>query len=125
MSQHWNRNPATKDYVMQANGSPEETDSLTIPAFHRLRTKKLQWLYAPNNRYGSDFHTIQKNRTASDASLFENFAIRALEPLVEDGRAEEIEATVVERARHGVCLQTDIQQASGERESFQIDPIGV
>ena len=113
MAQNWNQNPASGDYVM-VKGAPEQTDSLTIPAYIRLKTKRLTWLYAPDTSYGSDFHLIKKRRTDQNPTLIENVAASALQPIVDDGRAREISVTTTVATRSGVGLETKIADASGQ-----------
>src|SRR4051812_33209127 len=124
MSQHWDRDPKTGDYVM-AGGAPKQTDSLTVPAFVRLKTPRKGWLYAPDDKWGSDFATVKKNRSTVDPGLYESLGTSALAPLIEDGRADQVSCVVVDRDRHGVQLDVKIEQANGEVEQVVLSPIGV
>lgn len=58
--QTWEVDPKTGDYVL-VNGSPKETNSLKMAAYFRMRTRRDQWLYAPDNKYGSKFHQLARN----------------------------------------------------------------
>lgn len=124
MSKQWEINPGTKDYVMES-GSPVETGSLKIPAYFRLKVRRGAWMYAPDSEYGSDLHTIKKNRSSQDASKIEAVAARALQPIADDGRAETIDVSVVEAARHGLGLKIDILDAQGETDSLNLEKIGI
>lgn len=115
--------PKTGDYIL-SKGTPVETDSLTIPAYIRLKVKRTQWLYAPDTDYGSDLYTIKKRRTTEDASFIENIAAGALQPIANDGRASSIEVTTVQVARHGIGLQADIADARGVVERIVLPAIG-
>lgn len=122
MGQNWEIDPVTKDYVMKG-GAPVNTDSLTIPAYIRLSTKRTQWLYAPDTNYGSDFYLIQKRRSTTDASQFENTAARALQPMVDDGRSSGISVTTQVLTRGAVGMEVDITDARGQTEETTLIPI--
>lgn len=122
MGQNWEIDPVIKDYVMEG-GSPKQTDSLKIPAYIRLKTQRSRWLYAPNRDYGSDFHTIQKNLTTSDATLLENTAVRSVRQLVDDGRASGIDIETTQVVRHGVALKLSITDAQNQGSEILLVPI--
>ncbi len=118
----WDLDPATGDYKM-SGGSPVETNELTVPCYIRLKAKRRSWLYAPNENWGSDLHLIKK-RGPSVTTLLENTAARAVKPIVDDGRASELEVTTLQTARNGVGLNCKITDAQGEVEQLQINPVG-
>lgn len=122
MAQSWYIDPVTKDYVMEG-GAPKVTDSLLIPAYIRLKTKRTQWMYAPNTKYGSDIYTVRKNRTTSDASRLERLSANALSPLVDDGRAAEITVETTEVVRHGVALKATVTSAETQEPETMIIPL--
>ena len=122
--QSWNINPTTGDYVMK-NGQPEQTNSLNVPAYFRLKVKRKKWLYAPDTKYGSDFYTIQKRPSDSANQRFENTAVKALQPIVDDGRAIQVEATVTQNVRSGTALDTTIIDATGEVETQTFKSLGL
>lgn len=124
MAQNWEIDPKTGDYVMEG-GAPKQTDSLRIPAYVRLKTPRTQWLYAPDERYGSDFYTIKKRQTTRDASQIETVAANALQPIADDGRARSIEVEATQVARHGVGLETKIVEASGRLDNLSLPSLGV
>ena len=124
MLQSWEIDPSTGDYIIQ-NGVPVPSSSLDYPAYYRVKTPRLQWLYAPDTKYGSDFNTIQKNLTTKPPVLIENVAARALQPMVDDGRATNVDVTVTQLARSGVSLQLDITTAQAQTSTFTIPSLGV
>ena len=102
------------------NGAPKQTNSLRIPAYHRLRISRTKWLYAPDNQYGSDFYALKKRKNSSDVTTVENTAARALQPLIDDGRSSEISIEAKVNTRHNVGLQTQITDAQGEPEELNL-----
>ncbi len=121
---NWQIDPSTGDYVM-SGGAPVETASLQNPAYVRLKVKRKTWLYAPDEAYGSDLYLIKKRRTdGSQNSLVENTAARALQPLIDDGRASEINVTTTQAARNGVGLEVDLTDAEGNSDQISLNPIG-
>lgn len=122
MAQSWYIDPVTKDYVM-SGGAPEVTDSLLIPAYIRLKTRQSQWMYAPNTQYGSTFYTVRKNRTTSDTTRLEKIAAVALQPLVDDGRSEQVTVETVEVVRHGVALKATVTSAETQEPEAMIIPL--
>ncbi len=125
MSKSWDIDPSTGDYL-QENGAPIETSSLRIPAYIRTKTKRLGWLYAPDKAYGSDFHLSRRRATTTaDASAVEHIGARALQPLVDDGRASQISVTATDRARNGVQLEANIKDATGGEDQLVLKSLGV
>lgn len=122
MAQGWDIDPKTGDYKM-TGGAPIQTDSLKIPAYYRLKIKRAGWLYAPADDYGSDFHTVKKRRTSDDASLIEAIAARALQPMVDDGRASTITIATTVVARNAVGLETEIFDARGRIETLTLPQV--
>lgn len=123
MSESWNINPATGDYIIE-NGSPVPTESLKIPAYIRLKVKRGTWMYAPDSSYGSDLYLIKKRRTTQSPSNVETAASLALQPILDDGRASEIEVTATVATRNAVGLETKITDARGEPELLVIPSLG-
>lgn len=124
MAQNWDFDPATGDYVMKG-GTPVETDSLRVPAYIRLKTKRSQWMYAPDKKYGSDFYTLVKRQTNRDTTIIENTAARALQPIADDGRAARVDIENDVVARHGVGIKVRLIGAGGERENLNLTGLGV
>jgi phage gp46-like protein len=90
---------------------------LRIPAYIRLKVKRATWLYAPNRQYGSDYHTIVKRPASNSNTRLENIGAVALQPILNDGRAKEVDLTVTQNGRYGTELKTTIVDASGEVET--------
>jgi phage gp46-like protein len=82
-----------------------------MAAYVRLKTKRGQWMYAPDSSYGSDYYLQKKRRTDQDQTFIENVGARALTPIVNDGRASEIEVDAVSASRTGVGLSVKITDA--------------
>jgi phage gp46-like protein len=120
--QSWLIDPVKKDYVLKS-GRPVETDSLQVPAYIRIKTRRTRWMYAPDTDYGSDFYLIKKRRSTADASIFENTAAKALQPIVDDGRSSGISVTTQVLTRGGVGMSIDITDARGQSQETQIVPI--
>lgn len=125
MAQSWLIDPKTKDYVLDDKGKPVQTNSLTVPSYIRLKTRRGQWLYAPNTNYGSTFFQLKKHQTVGDNTLLENAAKTALTPIVNDGRASLIEINTTGVSRNSAELQTKITEKSGRVETLSLKPLGV
>lgn len=122
----WMVNPATGDYVME-KGAPVPTESLKVPAYYRLASKRGTWLYAPNDQWGSDFHLQRKRFNGGDLSPLQNMGERALQPLIDDGRAADIAVGFdpnAQASRNNAALKVSILDAQGEIESFNFPRIG-
>lgn len=124
MSQSWKFDPIKGDYIMDG-GAPEQTDSLQVPAYIRLKTKRKQWMYAPDDDYGCDFFTVLKRPSNNAAQRLENIAAAALKPLTQDGRASSIDVKADDVTRNGAALTTTIVDASGEEETVTFPGLGV
>lgn len=124
MAESWDIDPTTGDYIMQ-NGAPSVTQNLSIPAYIRLKTKRTKWQYAPDSKYGSDFYLIKKRSTTNDSNILEGVAAAALQPILDDGRASDIEVTTVAVALNGVGMDVDITDAQGQDNSFTLPGLGV
>jgi phage gp46-like protein len=124
MSQTWDIDPKKGDYVMD-KGAPVETDRLTVPAYFRLKTKRTRWLYAPDQAYGSDFYAVLRRPSLNAGEVLEGIAIDALQPLLDDNRASEIEVSADEFTRFGAGLNVKITDASGEADTLNFPGIGV
>lgn len=122
--QNWNMNPVTGDYVM-VGGSPQETDSLAIPAYIRLKTTVNKWMYAPDTSYGSGFANIKKRPTTRDTSKIENTAAVALQPILDDGRASSITVDTTSANRTSVGLSVKIEKQQGVIDQLEIPSLGV
>lgn len=124
MSESWDIDPATGDYL-QEKGNPIPTRSLRIPAYIRLKTHRTGWLYAPDQNYGSDFYALKKRQTTRDSINVETIAARALQPILDDGRASEIDVNTVVAVRNAIGMDVKIIDAQGEPEQLNIPSLGV
>jgi phage gp46-like protein len=124
MPQNWSIDPTKRDYIMRG-GSPEQTDSLSIPAYIRLKARRTRWMYAPNNDWGSDMYLSQRRISSTNPSELENIAARSLQPIADDGRAKLIEVESVNQLRHSAYLNIRLVKRSGEIDDFQLPGFGV
>lgn len=115
--------PIKKDYQVDNSGKPVNERTLLTPCYFRLRIPRTQWLYKPNDDFGSDLKLLKKNSTAGNSTNLQDIAERALEPLIIDGRADDISATLTEKSRHGAGLDIAVQDARGEEEETFFLPI--
>lgn len=122
MAKSWLIDPKTGDYVIEG-GVPVQTDSLVVPAYFRLKTRRLRWLYAPDTTYGSDFHLVKKRRTTEDASFLESIAAQALQPILDDGRAESITVNTTATSRSGVGMQASIISDGGQEDTLDLPQV--
>lgn len=127
MAQQWDRNPQTGDYIMGADGSPVQTDSLNVRAYHRLKTKRTQWMYAPDDSYGSDFYLVKKRNSSVNSGLLENIAEKSLQPIIDDGSASTVTATSTTAPsdnRSSSSLEIDMIDRQNQSQSFNFSPLG-
>ena len=124
MSESWDIDPASGDYLL-VDGNPVPTESLRIPAYVRLKVRRTQWLYAPDENYGSDYYTVKKRQTSREASSLEAIGARALQPMLDDGRASEIDVTAQTATRGSAGLQATILDAQGQPDQLNLQSLGV
>lgn len=120
----WNIDPNTGDYILDG-GQPENVTTMDLPAYYRLKTKRKQWLYSPNDKYGADFFKIVKRTTTGGNGIIESIAARALQPLVDSGRALSVTVTTTSTSRHGVAVQANIVDAEGNNTIADFHGLGV
>lgn len=120
----WLVDPDTGDYVMEG-GSPVIDNTLKTPAYIRLKAHRNGWLYAPNSTYGSDFYREQRKHTLNTPEAMRNIALRALQPLIDEGRADEITVTAESNGRYAVILNVRILETSGIVTTLEFNPLGV
>jgi len=118
----WLINPVTGDYDL-AGGNPQRDTSLQFPAYARLKVRRGAWLYSPNTDYGSDFGTVRK-RSSTTPALLESIGTRALQPLLDDGRATDVAFSTVASSRHSEELQCTITDSDSNTLSFSFTPVG-
>lgn len=122
----WKVNPASGDYVME-NGAPVPTERLNEPAFYRVAVRRGQWLHAPDSSYGSDFHLVKKRFNGRDVSPLKNIAERAVQPLLDDGRARDIAVEYTNQQtsnRNAASGSIHILDNQGQVTTVVLPPIG-
>lgn len=118
----WLMNPATRDYEQQG-GKPVVTRSLKMPMYFRTLVGRRKWLYAPDDSYGSDFASFRGKQNEAGAVTAQAIERRALQPLIADGRALEIDVTVTPE-RNGLVINARALEANGtETELNGLRPI--
>lgn len=118
----WKVDTSTGDYITE-NGAPVPTDSVSMAAYFRLKIKRNTWLYAPNNEYGSDFHLVKKRPTRGQNQSLENIADRALKPLLDSGRANNIDVSVnteIATSRSNAILDVSIEDANQKQQDLRL-----
>lgn len=126
MSQSWQINPATGDYEME-NGAPIPSESLKYPAYYRMKVSRNQWLYAPDPNYGSDFYLAKKRSGLGSNQGLVSIGEKALQPLIDDGRAASVEVAVasdIETARGNGAFRVTIEDIQGNSQELNLPPIG-
>jgi phage gp46-like protein len=119
----WLVDPSTGDYQLE-KGSPIKDESLQFPAYVRLKTVRKSWLYAPDDDYGSDIALVRK-QTRDSGQLIESVGLRALQPIIDDGRASDISISQSSNIRFQEEFDVDIVDLSGDTQSFTINPVGL
>lgn len=120
----WQVNPETGDYIM-TNGAPVDSADLKYPAYYRLKIKRQKWMYAPDSKFGSDYYKLQRNNTTKPQTAIEKIAARAVQPIVDDGRANNIAVTVTGVSRDGVSLEVDISSGQTQVSTLNLTGLGV
>ncbi len=109
----WLMNPGTRDYE-QSGGSPVIDKSLKMPIYFRTLVPRTRWMYAPDNTYGSDFWQYKNKQGPNAPSVVESIEQRALQPILDDGRALRIDVSPINDPRVGIQLNVTARDASGE-----------
>lgn len=122
----WVIDPKTGDYVM-TDGKPTESDSPLYPAYYRLTIARGRWLYAPDTQYGSDLGLQSKRSSSQSLNALSNIASRALQPLLDDGRAISVDVALTQpqpTSRNQAALDIEIVNPEGVTETLSLPPIG-
>lgn len=135
MSQSWDIDPKTGDYIM-AGGQPVQTDSLRVPSYFRLKGHRKGfrqrdgtpggWLYAPDKKWGSAFWTQVGTRISTrDTTKLETTAQQALQPLADTGRASKITLDVLGAGVGNISLRAKIVETNGNVDQLNMPSLGV
>lgn len=123
------RDEATGDYVMQEGadaGKPLMDSTLAPPIRTRLRAHRGEWMHAPNKKFGSDFHTYRRRKSVEFSDgLAESISIKAIQPLVDDHRADNLEATTQFTQRGGVAVKVTLLDRQKQQTYDVTTPVGI
>ena len=114
--------PNTGDYVI-VDGRPVEDNTLSTPAYIRLKSKRTQWLFAPDQTYGSDFYLFHRRHLVQDDQAMLATAGAALQPLIDSGRAKTVNVVEDASARSNYQLTATITQANQQTTPLTFSPI--
>lgn len=121
MAKSWDINPATGDYIMDDQGRPQQTDSLRVPAYFRIKSPRGQWLFAPNPKWGCVIPLRNRKNSIQDQQQLVQEAVSALQPIQDDGRAALINValnTTAQRGRNAAGLEIELLDNQGQIEKF-------
>ena len=124
--QTWELDPATGDYVIE-NGVPAVDSGQKTSAYIRLRAPRGNWLYAPNDNWGSDFYLMRQRFGARDIKSVTEVANKALKPIIEEGRAVSIRIDPEldpAGSRNNLQFKTTIFEQSGDEQVLSLPPLG-
>ena len=109
--------PLTGDYTNQ------HISTLQNAVYIRLTTPLGSWW--ANGRVGSLLHTIQREKDLSRVGMLaQQYAEEALQPLLDDGRANEIVVTHEQPHNGKVILSISVTDSRGEQYMFK-HPVNV
>jgi phage gp46-like protein len=109
--------PLTRDYVL-ATGAPLPDPAAGLANAVYLRLMTARGSYWVDASFGSRLHELQREKnTPRVALLARQYAIDALAPLLDDGRATTIDVQV-EGQDGRLALAVQVTAASGERLTF-------
>jgi phage gp46-like protein len=120
----WQVDPKTGDYLM-TNGSPIDDPSLIYPAYYRIKVSRTRWMYAPNDRFGSDLYTVKKRFTVNDMNPVNNLVSRALQPIIDDKRAKSVSVEIqAPFGRNDVEMAVTIVDSQGKPQTLNLPAVG-
>jgi phage gp46-like protein len=122
MANGWLIDPSTGDYVL-SNGRPVTDPTLNTPAYFRLKTRRTQWLYAPDDTYGSDFYLYGVRHTSTLGINLAAVGNRALKPLVDQGRATSADVEINTETRSSASLTATLVSTGGMVQTLDLDSI--
>ena len=99
------RDQATGDYVNGTDGKPTMTSGLGPACRTRLRGHRKGWMYAPDDTWGSDFYLYNRKQSVQFRDqLGESIARKALKPLEDNGRIDNLDVETEFSQRGGTAL---------------------
>lgn len=104
-------NPYTGDYTGTRTTGVENAVLL------RLKTPLDSWLFSP--QLGSKLHLLPRKDTEQTRALAEQYAWQALEPLIQDGRAQSVNVAAVRKRAGWLDLTIQVLQADGKTATFR------
>jgi phage gp46-like protein len=119
----WLINPTTKDFVLE-NGAPVRDESLHFPCYARLKIEKEAWMYAPSKDYGNSLSGLAK-RQQTTPTLCQKLIEKALEPIIQDGRAEAIDVNVKAVSHFGIDLDINITDAANQNQTIELRQVNI
>lgn len=123
------RDQATGDYVMGTGinaGKPAIDTSLAPPTRTRLRAHRGKWMHAPDDKWGSDFYTYNRRKSTDFSDgLGESIANKALQPMVDDGRIDNLEAATQFTQRGGVAVKVTLLDRQQQQTYDVATQVGV
>jgi phage gp46-like protein len=105
------------------NGRPVEDGTLNTPAYIRLKTERTRWMYAPDAQFGADFYLFHRRHLLPNDNAMIAVAQRALQPLIDDGRASAVQVAEQATAREAFELAINITQANGVTTPLTFQPV--
>ena len=119
------RDMGTGDYTV-TDGKPDLTDSLAPACRARVRGHRTRWLYKPDDDWGSDLYSYRKKKSVDFRDgLGESIVLKALQPLEEDLRADNIEVETQFSKRGGVAFAVNLLDLQRREELPVTIPVGV
>lgn len=116
--------PTTRDYVLLSGAAQRDPAGGLANSCHLRLTMRLGSYWA-DTTLGSLLHTLQREKDVTRvARLAKQYAEQALEPIIADGRATQINVTTEQPHNGRLYLLIEVTAASGETLTFK-QPVGV
>lgn len=113
-------NPTTADYELLTDAvTRDPADGLANAAYIRLMTPLGSWWQDPT--LGSRLHELVRQKDLNRIGvLAKQYAEQALQPILDDGRATEIEVSTDQPHNGRLNLLIEVTAASGEKLTFKL-----
>jgi phage gp46-like protein len=118
----WKLDSNSGDYVLNSKGNAVIDTTFATPAIIRLRAQRTQWMYAPDINWGSDYYTTTVR--LNNSKLLDNIGTRALQPLVTEGLALNVQVQTVAASRINFTQQATIVENNGQQTTVNFSPVG-